>query len=505
MNAPTELVLNDLAACAKDLSGWHCWGQINNPIELLNSENILDAEQVGLLLVDSGNLFFSVCGLAQNKTFRCRGTDWPQRKPIENLVSNAPAVLDNFNFIKVRDGIACVASQTYLRCWGMNLDSNNIDLSNAKLGTLLDIKIETVAINYWNDVEVCGLFEKGIRCWGRSWKYGASNNLTLAPLQLLVNNPKHFSGGQKNLCAIDDHGLHCVGALNSGRPLNVNPTSFKLTPYYFQDRAACTLERSGKLACWGGYDEMYSFLDLLPPMKDYFLGQSAEICLVAMDGSVSCRSGIYDENLAGQSYTLPDFRDPVRLTFNWGADKHVVLNWDSTGSVIHRYIFNDEEILDFGLPGFSQDSKFCIALSASGLRCFDKATGAETSYPNALSMKPKKIELNGSYVCGLDNNSMECLTSSTSKEWRPLGKFPLKNPTELCFGRAHVCALDEAGAHCWGWDIDGSTKPPVMNKPRNLQCLENSACAWTDDGEQCWGSRTSGINGFMHSPVVFDY
>ncbi len=71
-----------------------------------------------------------------------------------------------------------------------------------------------------------------------------------------------------------------------------------------------------------------------------------------------------------------------------------------------------------------------------------------------------------------------------------VGRRPLRR---IEAGWLHTCALDDAGeAVCWGFDRDGSTRPPA-GPFVDLAVGRHHACALRTSGEAvCWGSNTHG-------------
>jgi alpha-tubulin suppressor-like RCC1 family protein len=65
-------------------------------------------------------------------------------------------------------------------------------------------------------------------------------------------------------------------------------------------------------------------------------------------------------------------------------------------------------------------------------------------------------------------------------------------PIQISAGRAHACALDSTGVHCWGNNSYGQTNVPALVNPVSVSAGLNFNCALDDNGVSCWGQNSDG-------------
>ncbi len=87
---------------------------------------------------------------------------------------------------------------------------------------------------------------------------------------------------------------------------------------------------------------------------------------------------------------------------------------------------------------------------------------------------------------------------------------------EVSAGYNYSCAIDDAGAHCWGFVGDGQTTVPAgLSNPIDISAGEYRTCAIDDSGASCWGygvrpvppgltNPTAIAAGYSHQCVIDD-
>ncbi|OFZ25351.1 MAG: hypothetical protein A2381_19255 [Bdellovibrionales bacterium RIFOXYB1_FULL_37_110] len=103
--------------------------------------------------------------------------------------------------------------------------------------------------------------------------------------------------------------------------------------------------------------------------------------------------------------------------------------------------------------------------------------------------KVLQVSAGNFHVCALDDNGVQCWGYNNYGETDvPI----LKNPQMVSAGHFYTCAVDDNGVQCWGYNNYGQTYVPILKNPKMVSMGAFHTCALDDNGVRCWGESSKG-------------
>jgi hypothetical protein len=110
------------------------------------------------------------------------------------------------------------------------------------------------------------------------------------------------------------------------------------------------------------------------------------------------------------------------------------------------------------------------------------------------------INSSGSHICALDDTGVVCWGYN---QFGQTDVPVLSNPIQIDAGSSHTCALDDTGVVCWGDDNFGQSTVSTLSNPIQVDAGSSHTCALDDTGVVCWGRNDYGqttVPDFLANP-----
>ena len=253
--ADYQIAVGVNASCARDDSGWTCWGNsdhdANNIPVLQNPSQMAVTASSRCALDDSGVICWGFNGSGQ---------------------VNVPELTDPIK-ISIGHAHTCAIDATGVVCWG-----------SSQFGKLFVPPLSNPSQVSLGGNHSCAIDDTGVVCWGKN-----EHGQTDVPF---LSNPAHVSAGYSHSCALDDTGVVCWGGNDHGQtdvPFLSNPVQVSAGSSH-----NCALDDTG-VVCWGGnWDGQIDVPKLSNPTQ---VSSGSEHTCALDDSGVVCWGG----NVSGQT------------------------------------------------------------------------------------------------------------------------------------------------------------------------------------------------------------
>ncbi len=259
------------------------------------------------------------------------------------------------------------------------------------------------------------------------------------------------------------------------------------------DQFSCTIDGTGKLACWGKDDSFQSSNPAAGVFDQLDLGKTYG-CALGLNRMVKC----WGNNTYGVVSTIPATTDIARVT---SGNTHSCLM--TKAGFIQCWGNSALNRLSVPNPGFLRlytgvdagNDHTCGLVDDGSVRCWGVNTYGQTTIPADLLTRGiiTKISSGGTFTCGLhEDGSLECWGGNgvvDSIRTEPTGEF-----ADVSAGGNFACAINASGAAtCWG----GLATAPAGSFTRIASGADHVCGILTNGTMQCWGNNSSG-----QAPVV---
>lgn len=232
----THIATGSYFSCAADLNGVRCWGRshagetnvpdIAGEVLMLSAGYIHACALTNLELVCwGGDSVFThsakgqadvpdnlgiVSNVSAGGFHTCAISDgvpvcWGSN--INNQIS-VPAIEGSIDFLALGRLRSCAYGDNGLNCWGWNIGYDQSP-PPINLGNVSKLDIGFFAVT-------CAIVEGDITCWGEGGESFGWPSFNTNDIPLGIESATDIAVGDAHACAIDDNGVHCWGAGQSG-------------------------------------------------------------------------------------------------------------------------------------------------------------------------------------------------------------------------------------------------------------------------------------------------
>ena len=333
----------------------------------------------------------------------------------------------------------------------------------------------------------------------------------ITPIEKVPNPAIEVKTNGADFCArYADNTLKCWTSHAEGESAILKRPAFlgnKVLDFSINSRAACAVDVSGAVQCWGSNDGnlLNVPLDLTAPKstKKVAVGIDAA-CALKADGSVSCWGTAETSKAKAIPSDLGTVTDLINTNYSfcgirtdetlkcWGADFFVSVIPTDLGPVK-------------SFQGGSSDS--CAVLASGSTYCWPTAPAfgsTLTNVPAGAKQGVKQVVVNDSTACALRENATPICWGDNSKNQQV---FPtdLKPVTQLAIGYKGYCAVQNNGEiMCWNF---GGTKTSTSQThiAKFLVAKDGGICSLNQDGQTlCWGRNYYTEGSFDRFSSLFD-